>query len=191
MKVLGLTGGIGSGKSTVAAIFRTLGVAVYNSDQRAKELYFVPEVRMKIEELLGKKAYRNEKTLDRNYIRSKIFSDAELLKKINAILHPAVKKDFEAFKKEHKKDAYVVKESALLIEAGITVDKLLVVTTTADLRKKRIEARDKVSEKEIEQILTKQLPDSEKIKKADWVIENTEEKLLIPQVLKIHQGLAG
>jgi dephospho-CoA kinase len=190
MKILGLTGGIGSGKSTVAQIFKTLGVAVYNSDRRAKELYFVPEIKSKVETLLGKKAYKNGKTLDKKYIRDKIFSDKKLLKELNAIIHPAVGKDFEDFKRQHKKDIYVVKESALLFEAGIVkvVDKILVISTTPELRKIRLAKRDNLGEKEIEQIIEKQMPDKEKIKKADWVIENNEEKLLIPQVIKIHQG---
>ncbi len=190
MKVLGLTGGIGSGKSTVAHVFKTLGVAIYNSDQRAKELYFVAEIKNKVEALLGKKAYKNEKALDKKYIRTKIFSDKKILEDLNTIIHPAVGKDFEDFKKLHKKDSYIIKETALLFEAGITkaVDKILVVSTTDELRKKRIAKRDKISEKEIEQIVEKQMPDKEKIKKADWVIENNEEKLLIPQVLKIHQA---
>lgn len=189
--VLGLTGSIGSGKSTVAQVFGVLGVPVYNSDERARELYFVPEVRKQVEELLGKEAYVSEKELDRKFIRSKIFSDATLLQKINDIIHPAVKKDFAAFKKEHKKAPYVVKESALLFEAGIaaTADKILLVTTTDELRKKRLISRDKISEADIAQILSRQMPDSEKIKKADWVLENNEEKLLLPQILKIHQAL--
>ncbi|HXB41155.1 MAG TPA: dephospho-CoA kinase [Bacteroidia bacterium] len=190
MKILGLTGGIGSGKSTVARIFKTLGVAVYNSDRRAKELYFISEIKSKVETLLGKKAYKNGKALDKKYIRDKIFSDKKLLEELNAIIHPAVRKDFEDFKKQHEKDIYIVKESALLFEAGIAkaVDKILVVSTTPELRKMRLAKRDNLSENEIEQIIEKQMPDKEKIKKADWVIENNEEKLLIPQVIKIHQG---
>jgi len=190
MRVLGLTGGIGSGKSTVARIFETLGVAVYNSDLRAKELYLVPEIKTKVEELLGKSAYKDA-GLDRNYIRSRIFSEPALLEKINKIIHPAVKKDFELFKKAHGKDPYLIKETALLFEAGIarSVDKILLVTTTPELRTARLAKRDKLTEKEIAQITENQWPDSKKIKDSDWVIENKEEKLLIPQVLKIHEAL--
>ena len=191
MKILGLTGGIGSGKSTVAMVFKTLGVSVYNSDERAKELYFIAEVRNKVESLLGKKAYKGATALDKDYIRSKIFSDSKLLEALNAIIHPAVGNDFEDFKKRHKKDIYIIKETALLFEAGITnkVDKILLVTTTPELRKMRLQKRDRLSEKEIENIVLKQLPDKEKIKKADWVIENYEEKLMIPQLIKIHESL--
>ncbi len=193
MKILGLTGGIGSGKSVVAKIFATLGVAVYNSDERAKELYFEADVRWKVEALLGKKAYRGAGELDKDFVRSSIFSDPEMLKKINAIIHPTVKKDFDSFKKAHKKEAYIVKESALLFEAGIaaSLDKILLITGNAELRKKRILKRDGLSKAEIENIMVRQWPDDEKTKKADWVIENNESKLLIPQVMKVHEALLG
>lgn len=190
MQILGLTGGIGSGKSTVAGIFRTLGVPVYDSDQRAKELYFLPEVRSQVEALLGKTAYKSATALNKPHIRSAIFADKNLREKINAIIHPAVKKDFELFKKQHKKEKYIVKESALLFEAGIaaSVDKILLVTTSPELRKARLKKRDKLNEQEIEQVLLSQAPDKEKMKLSTWVIENNEQKLLIPQVLKIHEG---
>jgi len=190
MQILGLTGGIGSGKSTVAGIFRTLGVPVYDSDQRAKELYFLPEVRSQVEALLGKTAYKSATEINKPYIRAAIFTDKSVREKINAIIHPAVKKDFESFKKQHKKEKYIVKESALLFEAGIarSVDKILLVTASPELRKARLLKRDKLNEKEIEQMLLSQAPDKEKIKLSTWVIENNEQKLLIPQVINIHEG---
>jgi dephospho-CoA kinase len=192
MKVIGLTGGIGSGKSTIADIFKVLGVAVYNSDERAKELYFEPEIKKQVEDLLGSKAYRNKFAVNKKYIGEKIFSDKILLEKLNAIIHPAVGKDFEVFKKDHAGDKYIVKESALLVEAGLlkTIDKLLVVTSAIALRTERIKKRDNLTKEEIEKILKRQLSDSDKVKKADWVIENDEKKLVIPQVLKIHKSLS-
>lgn len=191
MKVLGLTGGIGSGKSTVAAIFKVLGVAVYNSDDRARELYFAPEVRRRVEGLLGKKAYLGERALDKEYIRKKIFADADLLKQLNEVIHPEVKKDFEAFKAGHDYAPYIVKESALLFEVGISqaVDKIVLVIADTETRKTRLMKRDNLNEKQIETIISRQMPDSEKLGRVDWVVENNEEKLLIPQVLKIHQSL--
>lgn len=191
MIIVGLTGGMGSGKSTVAKVFETLGVKVYYSDERAKEMYFNKEVKEKIEKLLGKEAYLNEITLDRKYVAQKIFSDNELLKQVNAIIHAAVKNDFNLFAQKHKNEKYIVKESALLIEANLlsSVNKLLVVTSAVNLRKQRIVLRDKLSEAEINQRISKQLSDDEKIKQADWVIENNDEKLVIPQILKIHQSI--
>lgn len=191
MRILGLTGGIGSGKSTVAGIFKTLGVPVYNSDERAKELYFNKEIKKQVEELLGSETYANSTTLNKKHISEKIFSDKDLLEKLNAIIHPAVGKDFLSFKKKHANKKYIVKESALLIEAKLlrTIDKLVVVTATDSVRKDRVKKRDGLSAAAVENIMAKQLPDTEKVKQADWVIENNETELLIPQVLKIHREL--
>src|ERR1700751_2325171 len=139
MIIVGLTGGIGSGKSTVARVFETLGVKIYNSDERAKELYFVPHVKVEIEKLLGKKAYVNPLTIDRKYISEKIFSDSELLKQVNAIIHAEVKKDSDAFAEKNANEKYIIKESALLVEAKLlsSIDKLLVVTSNINFRKHR------------------------------------------------------
>jgi dephospho-CoA kinase len=191
MIIVGLTGGIGSGKSTVAKVFETLGVKIYNSDERAKELYFVPHVKAEIEKLLGKEAYINEATLNKKYISEKIFSDNELLKQVNAIIHTEVKKDFDAFAKLHANEKYIIKESALLIEAKLlsSIDKLLVVTSNINLRKHRVALRDGLSEEKIKKRMEQQVPEEEKIKLADWALENNEENLLIPQIIKIHQSL--
>jgi dephospho-CoA kinase len=193
MIILGLTGGIGSGKSTVAKVFETLGVPVYYSDERAKVLYFVPQVKSRIEILLGKEAYSDEVTLNRKYISQKIFSDDELLKQVNSIIHTEVKNDFDVFAKKHSAEKYIVKESALLIEANLlsSVSKLLVVSSNRYLRELRIVGRDGLTKEEIQRRMEKQLPDSEKIKYADWVIENNEEDLVIPQIVKIHQNLSA
>ncbi|HTA63519.1 MAG TPA: dephospho-CoA kinase [Bacteroidia bacterium] len=191
MIIVGLTGGIGSGKSTVAKVFETLGIKIYNSDERAKELYFVPEIKEEIEKLLGKEVYVNETTLNKKYISEKIFSDNELLKQVNAIIHTEVKKDSDAFAEMHANQKYIIKESALLVEAKLlsSIDKLLVVTSNTGLRKQRVALRDGLSEAEINKRMTQQVPEEEKIKLADWVLENNEEDLLIPQIMKIHKSL--
>jgi dephospho-CoA kinase len=191
MIITGLTGGIGSGKSTVAKVFEALGIKVYFSDERAKELYFLPHVKLQIEQLLGKEAYLNEITINKNYISHKIFSDNDLLKQVNAIIHKEVRNDFQLFVDKYKTEKYIVKESALLIEAKLlpTIDKLIVVTSSIILRKERIMKRNKLSEEDINKRIARQLLDEEKVKFANWVIENNEENLLIPQILKIHQSL--
>jgi dephospho-CoA kinase len=191
MIIVGLTGGIGSGKSTVAKVFETLGIKIYNSDERAKELYFVPQVKAEIEKLLGKGAYVNETTLNKKYISEKIFSDNELLKQVNSIIHAEVKKDSDVFEKTHVSEKYIIKESALLIEAKLlsSIDKLVVVTSNINLRKQRVVLRDELSEEEVNKRIAQQVPEEEKIKLADWVLENNEEDLLIPQIVKIHQSL--
>jgi dephospho-CoA kinase len=191
MMVIGLTGGIGSGKSTVAKVFEIFGVSVYYSDERAKALYFIPHVKKEMENLLGKEAYVNQTTLNKKYVAEKIFSDAELLRQVNAIIHAEVKNDFNLFAQKHNAEKYIIKESALLVEAKLlsSIDKLLVVTSNVNIRKQRIAMRDGLSEEEINKRINQQLPEEEKIKLADWVIANNEEHLLIPQILKIHQGL--
>ena len=191
MIIVGLTGGMGSGKSTVAKVFETLGINVYYSDERAKELYFLPHVKPQIEQLLGKEAYLDDTTLNKAYVSQKIFSDTDLLKKVNAIIHAEVKNDFMRFAEKHKNEKYILKESALLIEANllITIDKLIVVTSPLALREERIIKRNKLSEEEINKRISQQLPDEEKAKHADWVIENNEENLLIPRILSIHQRI--
>ncbi|MEO8759783.1 MAG: dephospho-CoA kinase [Bacteroidia bacterium] len=191
MIIIGLTGGIGSGKTTIAKVFEALGISIYYSDERAKELYFIPHVKKEIENLLGKEAYLDSATLNRKYVAEKIFSDDELLKQVNAIIHAEVKNDFNAFKEKHQAEKYIIKESALLVEANLlsSVDKLIVVTSTNNLREQRIIKRDGLSKNEFQNRINKQLPDTEKIKHATWVIENNEEDLLIPQILQIHQSL--
>lgn len=191
MIVVGLTGGMGSGKSTVARVFETLGVKVYYSDNRAKELYFIPAVKKEIENILGKEAYLDEITLNKKYISQQIFSNNELLKQVNSIIHAEVRNDFNAFTKENNKEKYIIKESALLVEANLlgTIDKLIVVTSDMNLREQRIVKRDGLDKSEIQTRMSRQLPDIEKVKQADWILENNEMDLLIPKILKIHQGL--
>jgi dephospho-CoA kinase len=191
MVIVGLTGGMGSGKSTVAKVFETLGVNVYYSDIRAKEIYFNRAIKLQIENILGKEAYINSITLNKKYVAEKIFSDNELLKQVNSIIHAEVKNDFNFFSEKHKQDKYIIKESALLVEANLlsSIDKLLVVTSNLNLRKQRIALRDGLSEAEINKRINQQLPEEEKIKLADWVIENNEEHLLIPQIVEIDKSL--
>lgn len=191
MLKVGLTGGIGSGKSTVAAVFETFGIPVYYSDERAKEIYFKEHIRPKVKELLGGEAYLDERTLHKKHISEKIFSDEKLLKQLNAIIHAEVKNDFAEFAKAHKEAKYIIKESALLIEADLLdgVDRLIVITSLENLRRKRVLKREGMTEEQFSRILKQQLPDTEKTKRADWVIVNDETNLIIPQLLEIHKSL--
>ncbi len=191
--IIGLTGGIGSGKSTIARIFEMLGVKVYYADERAKASYFLSHVKPKIEILLGKESYINGSILNKKYIAQKIFSDDELLKKLNEIIHAEVKNDFYLFAEKYKKEKYIIKESALLVEANLlsTINKLLLVTSDIKLREERIIKRDGLTKEEINKRIEKQLPDAEKIKHADWIIDNNEQELLIPHIIEIHKSLVG
>lgn len=191
-KLVGITGGIGSGKSTVARIFTILGIPVYYADDRAKRLMAEDyELKTAISENFGKEAYDQNGVLNRDYLAKHVFADPEKVKTINALVHPAVKKDFEGWVAQQT-TPYILKEAALLFETGSykALDKTINVSSPLVTRMTRIMARDPHrSEEQIHQIIDKQLPDEDKNALADFVIKNTDNKLLIPQVLKIHEEL--
>ncbi len=190
--VVGLTGGIGSGKSTVAKLFELVGCAVFYSDDVAKEIYFNADIKKEVKALLGSQAYLSETTIDKKYISSKIFSDTILLHKLNAIIHPAVIKEFESFKKLHK-DKPVIKETALLFEAKLEaqVEKIILVTAKDELRINRVMERDGLSKDEVISKMKAQMPQEEKVLRSDFIIYNNEEEFLITQVLSIYKKIAN
>ncbi len=189
---VGITGGIGSGKTTVCRIFQTLGIKVYNADIRAKWLMnHNKHLKQKIKELLGKDAYHRNGRLNRPYISSRIFSNKELLLKMNRLVHPVVGKDAEEWYVQLGDVPYGLYEAALLVEneSYKNFDKLIVVTAPTELRIKRVMQRDKSSRIQVEGRIHHQLPQEEKVKVADYVIDNSGEKSLIRQVYLIHQKL--
>ncbi|MBK7523511.1 MAG: dephospho-CoA kinase [Saprospiraceae bacterium] len=190
---IGITGGMGSGKTTVCSIFESMGVPVYYADVMAKKILISnKEVKMKIKNLLGEKAYYKNGRPDRTFIASKVFTDKRLLESLNAIVHPAVHHDFENFYIAHKDKApYILNEAALLVENGSfkRFEKLIVVTCPEKIRIQRIQKRDKTTIEVIQKRLQNQLPEEEKIKHADFIVNNSGEKALIPQIWEIHQKL--
>lgn len=189
---VGITGGIGSGKTTVCRIFETLGIPVYSSDERAKSLMVENDnVRSAIESLFGEKAYLPSGQLDRAHLSSLVFEDKNLLEKLNAIVHPAVFADAEKWHAEQAGVPYTLREAALLVESGsyLSLDKLIVVTAPRSLRIQRVMQRDGVGQREVEARMEKQLPEREKIAKADFVINNDGTHLIVPQVVDIHRSL--
>jgi dephospho-CoA kinase len=190
MKIIGLTGGIGSGKTTVAKLFKELGVPVYNSDLRAKKLMKnSKEIRTAVIDLLGKDSYVLER-LNKKYIADKIFSDKQLLEKLNAIVHPAVKNDFIGWLKK-KKTPYVIQEAAILFENGSysNFDKIILVKAPKEVRLERIIARDNGSKEEILARMKNQWDDSKKIPLSDYIIENIDLDQTKLQVEQIHRQL--
>ncbi len=187
---IGITGGIGSGKSVVCQIFRILGVPVYPSDERAKTLMSENhEVIKSIKAHFGAKAYSKEGELNRTYLANHIYNSEKNLKLINSIVHPAVALDFDKWCADHEKESYVIKEAALLVESGSykELDYIVTVTAPVDLRIKRVLARDSNRTKtQVEQIISNQLADNEKIKRSKFVIRNDHQTLVILQALKIH-----
>ena len=188
--IVGLTGGIGSGKSTVAKLFEVLGCSVFNSDDAAKEVYFESEHKAEIIKLLGKEAYKSDHELNKSHISNKIFSDTRLLHQLNNIIHPAVKLKFELFKKQNPTQL-IIKETALLFEAKIEkeVNKIILVAADDELRINRVMQRDGITREDVLNKIKAQLPQSEKIKLADFVIYNNEKEFLITQVLRIYEEL--
>lgn len=187
MKIIGITGGMGSGKTTVAKIIESMGYPVYFSDDRAKQMYFLPDVKDKVITILGKDAYIEDKELNKQYVSEKIFSDKSLLQEINQLIHTAVKKDFEQFKTEYKNAPFIFKESALLFEANIhkECDGIILVTAPENIRIERIKKRDHLSEQEIKKRLSVQMSEEEKIKYSNFIIQNNEAEPLLPKVLDI------
>lgn len=190
--IVGLTGGIGSGKSTVARVLEILGAAVFDSDTVAKELYFVPSIKSAVISLIGPAAYLSDKKLNRPFIAKVVFEQPSVLTALNAILHPAVYRAMQAFVSAHR-GQLIVKESALLFEAGLEkqVDKIIVVCAPETVRIQRVLLRDQLSEREIRARMAAQWPPSEIIKKADFIINNDDIQPLIPQVLSIYAQLTS
>lgn len=184
--IVGLTGGIGSGKTTVARLLETMGCVLYNSDDRAKELYFDAGVKAEVIALLGPEAYSENGALNKAHISGKVFSDKALLQQLNEIIHPAVKKDFEHFAERFPKQI-VIKESAILFETGIYKDLDATILATAPLHEKiqRVMARNQVTKEEVEKRMLAQWTDEQKIPLADYVIGNADNQALIPQALEI------
>jgi len=175
-KIIGLTGGIGSGKSMVAKFIEEMGFPVYYSDVRAKEIVNDDELLKKgIIELLGEKAYDENGFYDRKYVAEIVFNDEELLQKLNGMIHPAVKYDFEKWVGNQTTE-FVFKETALLFELKLNEScfKSVLVTADDNLRLKRVMDRDRKTYREVENVMNKQMPEKDKIKIADFVIFNND-----------------
>ena len=189
-KVLGLTGGIGSGKTTVAKMFKALDVPVYNADQAAKILmYSSKELKHKIKQLLGEDAYKQNE-LNKEFISEKIFNNKVLLTHINALVHPEVTLDFNSWL-SIQTSAYVVKEVAVLFETAAEdqFDYILTVTAPEALRIKRIIERDHTSLAKIKAVMSNQLQDSEKTAKSHFMILNIDWDDTQKQVYDIHNTI--
>ncbi|NNC50201.1 MAG: dephospho-CoA kinase [Flaviramulus sp.] len=190
MIIVGLTGGIGSGKTTVAKQFKHLGIPVYIADDEAKKLMQKSKIiKRKLIQLFGDKAYINNK-LNKSLIANIIFNDATYLEKMNAIIHPKVTKHFEKWVLKQEAP-YVIKEVAILFENGGDkyCDYIVTVTAPKTLRIERLLARDNTTREKIEAIMNNQWPDENKIKKSDFVIKNTSLKSTHNQVNRIHKQL--
>lgn len=186
---IGITGGIGSGKSTVAKVFEMLGIPVYYSDDAAKKL-MNEDAGLKEKLLLafGKDTYING-SLNRSYLSGMVFNNPEKLSLLNSIVHPATIADADKWM-QHQTTPYAIKESALVFESGAYkhLDKVIGVYAPARLRIQRVMQRDNISEEAVKARMGKQMDEDKKMLLCDYVINNDEQELVIPQVLKIHEA---
>ncbi len=186
---IGITGGIGSGKSLVCHIFSLLGTPVYDADSRAKAIMTTDGILVsQITKEFGVLSYRADGAVNREYLAQHVFNDAEKLKTLNALIHPRVAVDYERWVSEQQ-TAYVVKEAALLFESGSyrALDKIVMVSAPEALRITRVLQRDKHrTAQQVKDIIRNQLNEEEKLKRADYILYNNESQLLIPQVLELH-----
>jgi len=194
MKKIGITGGIGAGKSLICEIFNLLGVPNYPADFRAKWLQSNdPELKAKIAFHFGKEAYLDNGELNREYLSKEVFGDDEKLELLNRLVHPAVAEDFKKWCLEHSDKPYVLKEAALLFETGSykQLDATINVHANQEIRLKRTLERDPQRTTEsVLSIMKKQFSDEKRMALADYVIYNDESKSVIKQVMELHEILS-
>ena len=186
MKLIGITGGIGSGKSTIAKVFMSMSYPVYNSDTRAKELINSNEELINSIKLSFGDDLYNSQGLDRKKMASIVFNNPEKLELLNSIIHPAVGKDFEKWI-DSQNTSFILKEAAILFETGIykSLHKIILVSAPQETRIERVIKRDNTNQEEVLSRMNNQWSEEKKTELADYVIDNSGNKLVIPQVLEI------
>ncbi len=187
---VGITGNIGTGKSTVCRIFESLGVPVYYADKEAKKFYLYPEVIRSVKQLFGDSVFDHENKLLPSALALIVFNDPVKLKQLNAIIHPLVLEDVFLWADKHSGQKYILYESALLFESGFVkhFDKSILVTAPAELSMQRVLERDHITKAEFLARVKNQMDQNEKEKLADLIIPNDEREALIPRVIVVHQA---
>lgn len=185
--IIALTGGIGSGKTTIAKLFETMGCLIYYSDEKAKELYYDTEIKKRVIQLLGSDAYSASGSLNSTFIAGIIFKDKTKLESLNAIIHPALEKDFEIFVKQQSPDRIIIKESALIFETDSykKIKTIILVTAPLEQKIKRVMQRNKMPRENVEKRMSVQWPDEQKIPLANYIISNNDTEAVIPQVISV------
>ncbi|SIQ65370.1 dephospho-CoA kinase [Pontibacter lucknowensis] len=191
MLKIGITGGIGVGKTIVCRLFQVLGIPVYDADTRAKwVMQHDPALKLELQEAFGRETYTSEGQLNRAYLASVVFNNQDRLEKLNALVHPHVGADFERWAVANAGAPYLIKEAALMFESESwrQMDEIIVVTSPLEVRLKRLLKRDAHrTEADIKAIISKQLSEEEKIARAQHIVYNDDQQLIIPQVLSLHQ----
>jgi dephospho-CoA kinase len=192
MLKIGITGNIGSGKSTVSRLFELLGIPVFYADDEAKKVMTLDsQLVADIKSTFGPEAYFADGTLNRKYIAGIVFNQESELQKLNSLVHPAVFRAFDAWVLKHHNAPYVLKEAAVLFESGSykDCDYTIIVTAPAPMRIARVMQRDGISEADAQSRNNKQMPEADKQALANFVLCNDNSRLLIPQVLALHEQL--
>ena len=190
MKKIGITGGIGSGKTYVASVFQSLGIPIFNADIQAKKIMTSSGKLIKlVKEEFGNDIYKDS-DLNKEKLASIVFSNSDKLQKLNSLVHPIVKEEFNNWCNSQK-SPYVIKEAAILFESKshLGLDAVICVSASLELRKKRLFKRDNYTEKEIQNRIENQIRQEDKEKQSDYIIVNDEKDLLLPQIIKIHKEL--
>lgn len=190
MLKIGITGGMGSGKTTVCKVFELLGVPVFYADDVAKSIMHTdPILKSGILDAFGQNSYTQSGELNRSYISSIVFNDKHELEKLNSLVHPAVFRAFDTWVLSQKEAPYVIKEAALLYESDAykMCDQSILVISPIETRISRVKARDGISAEDIQLRMNRQFSDEQKMKFADHILNNDEKQLLIPQIIQLHQ----
>jgi dephospho-CoA kinase len=189
---IGITGGIGSGKSTVCRIFGLLGIPVFEADLVARQLYNSNQkIKKEMIRLFGADIYTPEGQINRKMLASILFANDLHLEKVNHLVHPVVRKEFNKWMKKHEDSPYVIHEAAILFESGFykMMDFNLLIRAPEEQRIARVRARDGVTEQVVRERMSKQWPEEEKEKLADKILWNDNKKLMIPEIIQIDKNL--
>lgn len=192
MKKIGITGGIGSGKTTVCKVFELLGVPVFYADDEAKKLLGEDaEVKEAVVKAFGSILLNGPGLINKKKLAEIVFNNSEKLQELNSIVHPVVRRRFEEWSAKHSSCIYVLEEAAILFESGAYkfVDHAITIIAPEELRIERVMQRDKSTSEQVKTRIQNQMNDAEKIKRSQFVIVNDEHQLLIPQILDIHKEL--
>jgi len=190
MLKVGITGGIGSGKTTICKVFELFGIPVFYADNVAKSIMHTdPVLKSAMIIAFGENSYAKDGTLNRSYISSIVFNNRLELEKLNSLVHPAVFRAFDNWVKEQNNAPYIIKEAALLYESGAykMCDKSILVTAPTQTKINRVKVRDGISDEDVKLRMNRQFSDEQKMIFADHVLNNDEKQLLIPQIIQLHQ----
>jgi len=190
VRKLGVTGGIGSGKTTVCRVFNVLGVPVFSADAEARDVMDIDTgIMLRINTITGKNLYENG-NLDRTELARLIFNNDRILEKVNALVHPAVLSRFREWEKKQEAP-YVIMEAAILFESGAfkTVDRILTVVAPMEERVNRVIHRSNLTREQVMERMRNQMDDNQRIERSNYVINNSENDMIIPEILRIHKDI--